>query len=301
MTLLNRWLSGSSAYGSYQAFVRTIVEPLYDRLGVEVVADEHKLERYARSIAINLACQAGLSKCLTQSAEKLKQVINNGLKIAPDLQSSLYCNGLRQSNSSTFFYLQNKMLQSEDQAERTLIINALGCAQDEVLLTQYLNLALIPGDALRLQEKFRVLAAPLNNGELGLRVIIDFIRYNFHAINGILPTQVNTMLSNIASRVASQTLYNEFTSLLTLLQDFGGITEGNANTYRSSANVNIAWQTANLGAIEKFFRGEDPTTIAPTPSTPVTTPSTTSTTLGAGSVVISTFAIIGCALIKHLL
>ena len=301
MTLLNRWLSGSSAYGSYQAFVRTIVEPLYDRLGVEVVDDEHKLERYARSIAINLACQAGLNKCLTQSAEKLKQVINNGLRIAPDLQSSLYCNGLRQSNSSTFFYLQNKMLQSEDQAERTLIINALGCAQDEVLLTQYLNLALIPGDALRLQEKFRVLAAPLNNGELGLRVSIEFIRYNFHAIIGILPTQVNTMLSNIASRVASQTLYDEFTSLLTLLQDFGGITEGNANTYRSSASVNIAWQTANLGAIEKFFRGADPTTLAPTPSPPVTTPSTTSTTLGAGSVVISTFALIGCALIKHLL
>lgn len=297
MTLLNRWLSGSSAYNNYQAFVRKIVEPLYNRLGVEVVPNEPKLERYARSIAINLACQAGLSTCLSQSADKLQQVISSGAKIAPDLQSALYCNGLRQSNATTFFYLQNKMLNSEDQAERTLIINALGCAQDEVLLTQYLNLAIIPGDALRLQEKFRVLVAPVNNGELGLRVMMEFIRFNFHAIIAISPTQVNTMLSNIASRVASQTLYNEFSSLLTLLQEFGGITESSAGNYRSSANANLVLQAANLGAIEEFFNDED-TTLAPTT---VVTDQTTSTTLGAGSVMISTFALIGCALIKHLL
>jgi aminopeptidase N len=291
MTLLNRWLSGSSAYGNYQAFVRQIVEPLYNRLGVEVVATEHKLERYARSIAINLACQAGLEKCLNQSAEKLQQVIDTGAKIAPDLQSSIYCNGLRQANVTTFFYLQNKMFQSEDQAERTLIINALGCAQDSTLLTQYLNLAILPGDALRLQEKSRVLLAPVNNGELGLRVMMEFIRYNFHAIIAISPTQVNSMLSNIATRIASQALFEEFNSLLTLLQAYGGITEGNGVNYRASANVNLVWQTANMGAIETWFQNGGTTTA----------PSTESTTLGAGSAMISTVALISCALAKYLL
>lgn len=301
MTLLNRWLSGSSAYSKYQAFVRQIIEPLYDRLGVEVVANEHKLERYARSIAINLACQAGLSKCLTQSAQKLQQVVRNGVKIAPDLQSALYCNGLRQSNATTFFYLQNKMFSSEDQAERTLIINALGCAQDEALLLQYLNLAIIPGDALRLQEKFRVLVAPVNNGELGLRVMMEFIRYNFHSIISISPTQVNTMLSNIASRIASRTLFNEFDVLLNLLEAYNGVSADNVRSYRSSAEANLSWQTANLGAIENFFNDKEPTP-APTPA-PSTDPTTDTppTTLSAGSVVISTFVLISCALIKHLL
>lgn len=303
MTLLNRWLSGTSTYSNYQGFVRKIVEPLYNRLGVEVVATEPKLDRYARSIAINLACQAGLSNCLTQSAQKLQQVVNNGVQISPDLQSAIYCNGLRQSNSTTFFYLQNKMFQSEDQAERTLIINALGCAQDATLLSQYLNLAILPGEALRLQEKFRVLVAPVNNGELGLKVMMEFIRYNFHAIIAIAPTQVNTMLSNIATRVASQTLYNEFNSLLTLLQTFGGVSEANANNYRASANANLAWQTKNLGAIETWFQdGGTTTTPTPTPTTTPTTDSTTeSTTLGAGSVMISTFSLIACALLKYLL
>lgn len=298
MTLLNRWLIGSPAYESYQTFVKKIVEPLYNRLGVEVIGTEHKLERYARSIAINLACQAGLSNCLTQSAQKLQQVINNGTKIAPDLQSAIYCNGLRQSNSTAFFYLQNKMFQSEDQAERTLIINALGCAQDATLLSQYLNLAILPGDALRLQEKFRVLVAPVNNGELGLRVMMEFIRYNFHAIIAISPTQVNTMLSSIASRIASQDLYNDFNSLLTLLQTYGGITESDGQTYRASANENLAWRTKNLGAIESWFK-DGGTTSAPSTTTPSST--TESTTLGAGSVMISTFSLVACVLVKYLL
>lgn len=286
MTLLNRWLSGSSAYTSYQGFVKKIVEPLYKRLGVEVNATEPKLDRYARSIAINLACQAGLENCLTQSAQKLQSVIINGTKIAPDLQSAIYCNGLRQSNATTFFFLQNKMFQSEDQAERSLIINALGCAQDATLLTQYLNLAILPGDVLRLQEKSRVLLAPVNNGELGLRVMMDFIRFNFHAIIAISPTQVNAMLSNIATRVASQTLYEEFNSLVTLLQAFDGITEGSGNSYRESANATLVWQEKNLAAIEGWFKDGG------TPET---------TTLGAGSAMISTFALIVCASLKLLL
>lgn len=300
MILLNRWLSGSSAYDNYQAFVRKIVEPLYNRLGVDVVENEHKFERYARSIAINLACQAGLSKCLTQSAQKLQQVINSGVKIAPDLQSALYCNGLRQSNSSVFFYLQNKMFKSEDQAERTLIINALGCAQDESLMMQYLNLALIPGDSLRLQEKSRLLVAPTASGEVGLRVMMEFIRYNFHGIIDIASYLVNTMLSNIASRIASESMYNEFNSLLTLLEEFKGVTADRARSYRASANANLDWQRKNLKAIEDFFSDETESTSA-TPTTPVTSPSTTSTTLGAGSVAISSLVLIGCAIIKHLI
>lgn len=284
MTLLNRWLSGSTAYEHYQAFVRRIVEPLYDSLGVDVVDNEPKLNRYARSIAINLACQAGLESCLEQTSEKLQKVVQEGVVIAPDLQSSIYCNGLRHASPTTFFHLQNKMLQSEDQAERTLIIAALGCSQDEAILTQLLNLAITPGDALRLQEKFRVFAAPVNNGELGLRVLMNFIRYNFHAIVSVAPAQINTMLNNIAQRVSSQEIFDEFDSLLKLLEEFNGITGTNGVSYRGTANNNLQWQEEHLKEIEEWLQGSIETTTA-----------------GAGSLVISSLSIVFCAVFKYFL
>lgn len=287
MTLLNRWLSGSSAYENYQRFVREIVEPLYKKLGIEIVASEHKLDRYNRAIAINLACQAGLDSCLAETAKKLQEIVSSGTDVAPDMQSAIYCNGLRQSNSTTFFHLQNKMFKSEDQGERTLIIAALGCSQDATLLAQFLNLALLPGDALRLQEKFRVLSAPVNNGELGLRVLMNFIRESYQQITAIASSQVDTMLSNIASRVASQTLYDEFDSLLKFLEASNGITESSGVNLRASAKINLDWQKQNLEKIDRWL--SDGSTDGDT------------TTLGAGSAVISTFVFACCALLKFLM
>lgn len=317
MTLLNRWLSGSPSYESYQAFVKKIVEPLYNRLGVEVDVNDPKLDRYARSIAINLACQAGLESCLTQTSQKLQQIVNTTATIAPDLQSAIYCNGLRQADVNTYFFLQNKMLNSEDQAERTLIIASLGCSQDAALLTQLLNLAIIPGDVLRLQEKFRVLVAPVNNGELGLRVMMDFIRYNFESILAVSATQVNTMLSNIASRVASVELSDKFDALLAFLEGSGIITEANRISFVASTESNLDWQTKNSDQINDFFQveGETSTVLSTTtnggtgdPSTTETggTEETTSTivpptTGGAGAVMVSTIAITFFAFIKYLL
>lgn len=276
MTLLNRWLSGTATYENYQAFVRGIVEPLYIKLGVEVVANDTKLDRYGRAIAINLACQAGLETCLNATASKLYQMIYQNEKVHPDLQSAIYCNGLRQANSTVFLQVQNKLLQSQDQAERTLIIGALGCTQNEALLSQFLNLAVIPGEALRLQEKFRVLAAPVNNGELGLRVMMEFIRYNFHAIISVSSTQVNTMLNNIASRVASKEIFDEFKSLLTLLEQFKGIAKANADNYQAIAQANLDWQEKNLEQIDDWLSG-------------------------AGSVMISTIVLTVCAFLKFML
>lgn len=291
MTLLNRWLSGTKAFESYRTFIRGIIEPLYNRLGFEVVENEPKLDRYARTLAINLACQAGLESCLNQTSQKLRQSALTGVKIAPDVQSAIFCNGLRTSNSTIFFYLQNKMFQSQDQAERTLIINALGCSQDETLLSQYLNLAILPGNALRLQEKSRVLAAPVNNGELGLRVMMNFIRNNFQAVNKISTNQVDTMLSSIAMRIAAQEMLNELNSLLTFLLSFDGTTDTDVAKYRSSVQNNLNWQSKFLNSIHDWLGG----------GTQTTSTEGATTALGSGSIIISYIVFIICTSIIFLI
>lgn len=283
MTLLNRLLSGTTAYDSYQSFIMGIIEPLYKRLGLEVVENEPKLDRYARTLAINLACQAGLSSCLSQTSQKLRESASTGVIIAPDVQSAIFCNGLRRSNSTLFFYLQNKMFQSVVQAERTLIINALGCSQDETLLSQYLNLAILPGSALRLQEKPRVLVAPVNNGELGLRVMMNFIRNNYQAVDKISPNQVDTMLSSIAMRIASVEMSSELNSLLTFLLTINGTTDTNVAKYRASVLNNLDWQSKNLESFHDWFQGVTESTSTEG-----------STSLGSGSIKLSFIVMIIC-------
>lgn len=319
MTLLNRWLTGSTAYANYQRFIRKIVEPLFNELGTEIEETDHKLVRYARQIAINLACEAGLESCLSATAQKLQNIVAGTQSIHPDLQSAIYCNGLRQSESATFTFLLQKMFASNDQAERTLIINALGCSSKSDELDAYLALVLQEDDKLRLQEKFRILAAPLNNGELGLQVMISFIKTNYLRIIGISESQVKVMLSNIAPRIASTALQTEFNELLNQIATMepSGLTSEEVEAYRTTVNNNLIWQEKYLDEIHVWLLDdgstttpieEDTTTTTgePTESTSTTTEeptesTTTTTTQGAGSSVVSTMALVACVAIKYLM
>lgn len=302
MTLLNRWLASSpSVLTNYQKFVQKIVEPLFTKLRVDVIENEPKLDRYARQIAINLACQAGHSACLDQVEAKIQAVVAGTTTIAPDLQSAIYCNGLRTANQATYDFFIQKMLASEDQAERTLIIAALGCSTSSERLNSLLGMAL-EANTVRLQEKFRILTAPLNSGDVALRTLIDFIRANYVAINTIADNQARSMVANLAPRI---TLFTQadFTRLLTFLQTNGVLTETQVASYSASVTSNVLWMTRNADEIGNWLVLDD-TTTTPTgePTTPgASTTALPTTTAGADSFMISTFVLATCAVIKYFL
>ena len=103
MLFLTRWLTGTSAFGNYQyqAFIRRIVELLFNHYGTNVVADEPYMESFARTLAINLACGSGVVLDML-NAKILQTVVNNQISISPDVQASIYCNGLRQTSFGAF-------------------------------------------------------------------------------------------------------------------------------------------------------------------------------------------------------
>lgn len=256
LTLLNRWLEGTAAYPNYQAFVRRIVQPLYDLRGFEYDADEPVVDRFARVLAINLACEAGIENCQTETASLLNSHVVNGTTIDPDVRGAIFCNGLRQSDYNTFIFLRDRMLQSDYQGERTLILDALGCANDVAALTEFLHLAVAPGNSLHLVERTRMLTAPVSSGEVGLRVMMNFVGLHFRAVNNVAQGQVNSMLSAIAIRVVSETVFDEFDSLLVNLIEQNVISEDNGNSFRASANQNFEWQTRFVEEIAQLINND---------------------------------------------
>jgi aminopeptidase N len=306
--------------------VRRIVQLFYDKFGVDSeLNEERRLDNFAPQIAINLACTAGHQTCLSQSSDKLKGMFQNGSSIStisPDVQSSIYCNGLRGADSATFLMMRDKMIGSNDQAERTILINALGCVQNENLLMSLLYLTITNGNNFRLQEKSRVLVAPLNSGIIGLKVMIDFIELNHEAISEISSSHVNTMLMAIASRIPTNSLYTQFKLLLTLLKSKDGISESTHSILLESASVILKWQNQYLSEVTIWFDTENQqTTVPPTESTTTTHPIlttdsnstpklttengptkdgdiTVTTTQGSQSILVSTLLIITCFILS---
>ena len=304
-TLLNRWLSGSSVYPAYQAFMMKNSEALFNRLGVYNINNEPRLDRYARTIAINIACQFQLSACLSQSLQALQTSLNTGTAIAPDLVSTIYCNGLRTATTANYILMESKLLQSTSQTERNTIITAMGCIQNPSLLTIYLGQAVKTENSLSNGDKSRILTSPVNNGEASLRALINFVRVNFEAINSINAT--TTVCSNIASRVSNQQLFDEFNSLTSFLRDNGMLTENQVTSYRNSASTILEWQATNLEHVINFFADDGPTVSSPPSTLPTTVAPTTpqpaaeSTTDGVERMLFSTVVIIASFLVNFLL
>lgn len=250
--LYNRWLLGTPVYDQFQDYVLKNVAAMYNKLGVTVIENEHRLDRYARQIAINLACFHGLPQCLAASAQQLENMLNTQQALHPDVVAQIYCNGVRRSNASTVEAMQNLLLSATRQIERNRIISGLGCIEDSAVLYDHLFMAIRPG-TLSNGERSSILSSPLNNGISSLLVLVDFIRYNYGGINLININLVSTLCSNLAIRISTEEMFEEFTNLLSHLQLNGAISTATGNNLRLSAQSILNWQELHLEHITRFF------------------------------------------------
>ncbi|EDV93345.1 aminopeptidase N [Drosophila grimshawi] len=175
VTLFNRYLSGDEDYSDFQFYVSELVSDQFDKFGVNDLAGEHHLVKFTRNVVINVACMAGLKSCLSETNTKLQSLVDNGTPLEPNLQTPIYCNGLKQAKDDVFNFVYDKMMNSNDQAERRLLISALGCAQNEKQLEKYVSSSIDHTNKLRTQERYTLLSPTYSRGTVGWNVCVDFL------------------------------------------------------------------------------------------------------------------------------
>lgn len=240
---INSKLTGTRIHSKYQRFTQLIVNALYNKLGVHVVPDEHKLDRYARIIAINLACKAGMTRCLTDTADELQKMIETNSSLAPDVTASIYCHGLRGGSDAAFMFMLNKMQYSEDPAEREMIIEALGCSQNPSLLRMYLYSVIAPGSPHESIEKYHILKSVVHNGQLGLELTMEFLRSNHQLIYKEIPQILVKVLEHAASSVTTEDQFKKLTKILNLQEVLN-------HELLNIAQKNLDWIAENMEEIE---------------------------------------------------
>lgn len=181
ITVYNRYLSGDSNYNDFQSFVADIVTPIYEKLGINDVSGEHHYQKYTRNVVINMACLAGIESCLKETNDKLTALVEQDIAIEPNLQSQIYCNGLKQSNDKVYDFVYTKLMDSDDQALRRILISALGCSQNENQLRKFVSSSIDETNKLRTQERSTLLSPAYSRGSVGLMTTIEFLEENWDA------------------------------------------------------------------------------------------------------------------------
>lgn len=260
-TNFNFYLQGDkTAHANLKFFISQMTNRIYEKLGASDIPNEPHFDRYLRSIIMNLACLGGDEGCLRETTQKLADFVDNNTPIEANLQSQVYCNGLRDADGPTFGKVHSYMLGSDDLAERRSMISSLGCAQRKENVETYINSSVDPEVPYRNNEQNGILYATYSRGEVGLVASIDFLSDKYSDYYKLTPgfggqNPLEYDLSLMPSYIVSKEVKGKYDALLKKIRADSSITlndkiEENAN---SMVESNLAWNTKNSPQVAKWL------------------------------------------------
>ncbi|XP_015605963.1 aminopeptidase N [Cephus cinctus] len=241
---LNSILSAKPAiHAAFQGYVNSLLVHEYHTLSFqEKFSDEH-LTKLHRNLILSMACSMNNEHCVRNAISLFQTWISNpAVTITPDLKSFVYCTGIRAGSEDDWNKMWTRFLETNLFTEYELILAALGCTEDSVLIKRYLNFTISPESKIRRQYRFSAVNAVVNGNPKNHETILDFIDVNIHSI---VESRGYSFLSNMLNAIG-QKIYT--VEQLAKFRDFierhsdhlGDAVEAGQDSI-SVAENNIAW------------------------------------------------------------
>ncbi|XP_075971880.1 aminopeptidase N-like [Anticarsia gemmatalis] len=261
-TYLDVVLSQSEVYNYFQRYILNLTEPIYQELGFNVITGEEHVAPYHRNIVLDLNCRHGNPNCISTAQALLEAFRNNPTqRLNPDLQTLVYCSGLRGGSVDNFNFLWDLYLSTSDSSEQSILLNSLGCTSNEELRTFYLNQVINDDGPVREQDRHTIIVSVINSSPDNMNAALDFVIQNFALIQPRVQglTGTTNILNAFARRLTSQAhsakvdqLYNTHQAIFTAgeLASIAAIRENiAASIYWTNENAATveAWLTENYG------------------------------------------------------
>lgn len=265
-------------------FVRHISEKLYDHYKVPedfIIPVDDLVERYAREIALRLACNSGNEVCLEDTYIQNHLIAGHERKIPNGLESVIYCSGFRGIGKETEWIAMWKQMQaSSDATFRSRIIIALGCTEETKLLKDLLETTLSSNNdaSYTLTERRNVFNSVLSSYS-ALPAILEFLtEYELDILSRYQYPNLQTLLSNVARIVWTNEQLEIFN---TYLASNNRLSVEIYDSVFTIASNNIKQQelpkySAIMEILQKIMDRINPQTDAPT-NAPTNAPTSTST------------------------
>nr|CAD7453868.1 unnamed protein product [Timema tahoe] len=279
-SLLDRRLKGAADedYQLFKNYVLNLIGDLYNTLGFDEKPTDHHLDKFLRSNVLTWACSLGLEDCINRSKEELaKQMSNASYNILADVSSTVYCNALRHGGHNEWNHLWARYMSSNVGTEQVLLLNVLGCSNNEHIINSYLSLSITPDSGIRSQDASSVFVAVYSN-PAGVDLAFNFLRDNYQSISEFYGGMgsIGNILTGIAARLSTREQADALREFVEENQNNLGTALGASRRALETVEENLVWLGQNGEDIFNWLRDVSPTTSS-TESTSTTSTGTTST------------------------
>ncbi|XP_041970230.1 aminopeptidase N-like [Aricia agestis] len=251
-------LSGTSVYTLFQEYLLELSAPLYGSLGFDAVAGEEHVTAYHRNIMLDINCRYGNEHCVSRSQELLQQLRTNpNLRLNPDIQTTVFCSGLRGGDADNFNFLWQRYLATSDSSEQAILLNAMGCTSNAELREFYLNQVIDDNSSVREQDRHTIIVSMINSSPANMEVALDFIINNFAEIQPRVQglTGTTNILNALARRLTTSGHSDKIDTFVSTHQSI--FTAGEAAAVaaiRENIDASVAWSDSNLETVEDWLK-----------------------------------------------
>ncbi|XP_053690821.1 aminopeptidase N-like [Sabethes cyaneus] len=257
LTYLYNKLRGTDNYEPFTLYVNELIEEIYHTLEIVTVDENESLQqKYIKQTISWWACKIGTADCLTKTKETLQEAVRGNVIVHPDVSSIVYCYGAHSATDQEFVWLYQRMFNSKNPAERTLLIDAMGCSQQNNQLTAFLTTSIGSGVGVQVNyydsERTRVIQAVYSGSRTGVDALIEFLNdWADEVIYRLGQPVFNNAIAAIASRTNTPDELSRLKELFDTVQSLAPVAVIEAAL--ATVQANFDWHGSLEGLIVAEF------------------------------------------------
>ncbi|XP_024945954.1 uncharacterized protein LOC107272872 [Cephus cinctus] len=244
---LKKMLSHSTGYEFFKSYISSLVTPLHKKLSYEESNSDDHLTKLNRLNILSWSCQMGSAECVNKAENILLDYYSSpdpdNYLVPPDLKAWVYCEGLRNLNSSVWKFLLDRYYATDLSTEQTLILSSLGCSLNEQIITDYLLLSIREDSGIRSQDTYYIFTSVTSGSMSNVDIAFDFLSNHYTAISNFYGGQSNigNMLNNLGQRMVSNEQVTKLKAFVAQHSNDLGTAAAAAERAIELAEENIAW------------------------------------------------------------
>ncbi|XP_035785983.1 aminopeptidase Ey-like [Anopheles albimanus] len=165
--LRNALVADEASFSAFTRFAVARISSIYELVQFDGVSGEPHEFQQLRSSIIEWSCRLGVSECRTEALDRMMNDLDGTSTIPSYLKESVYCGGATVATVDQLMAVWIRMQSSSNRGDRSLLIAALGCAENVAFLDQYLGSLFNPDANYLSGEWYQVLSAVYSKSATG--------------------------------------------------------------------------------------------------------------------------------------
>ena len=261
---ISHMLERTASYGDFKRYMRTLVVPIYNKVGFDARGTDAHLDKLLRQQVVAWACGLELPECVENAQANYRRWMaqvnpdqDGSNPVNVDLKSTVYCNAIRHGGEEEWDFAWQRYNNTNVGSEKSNLLSAVTCTKEPWLLNRLLNMTIYKESGIRTQDS-RIVIGRVASNLIGRDLAFDFARDKWDRIFEIYQGTSFAMSHVVKSLLKGRNTRFSVDEAKNFAKNFPlSSAERAAKQAIEGGENNIKWMAANYDTISAWLKKQN--------------------------------------------